>query len=97
MSEPSVFQSAQPAQRFVIESDAVFNRARRKWRWRMPQSNRAPDDKNHHHDRGHGHDLQCLPAGFVQTLNIFSPEIERYGDSKESCKEVVGEIPKRMA
>ena len=73
----------EPSQGSRIESDIGGKRKRRKVRPTNPNRVRAPYDENRHHHRGDLHDAQGLLAGFVNSLDIFPPEINRDQDRKK--------------
>ncbi len=49
---------------------------------------RAPDQKRDNHDGGDLHDAQSLAAGFVDTLSVHPPKIDR-NQRRKKGREVV--------
>ena len=79
LADPSPIE---PAQRLLGECHHSWVQGIRRqlYHRRTEDGNRAPQNQNHHHHRGDGHDLQGLAAGFVNTLRILPPEIGHYHD-----------------
>ena len=74
----------EPSQRTAMRSLEEPNvvKMRQGWKMRTPDKERvtAPSHHQHHHDGGHVHDAKGLLARFVDTLDVFPPEINRDRD-----------------
>ncbi len=87
----------EPAQRFFVQRDhAWVQGVGRQLDGRAQNRDGAPDEQDHHHHRGDGHDLQRFLAGFVHALRILPPEIGHYDHGQSRGEVVVGEIQRAV-
>src|SRR5947207_12283260 len=93
VADPAVLQRVQPAERFVVQRDSIFEWARRKLKWTVQNRGRAPDDQDHHHDRSDAHDLQGFLTGLVYALGVLPPEIHGHHHGKNRSAEVLRNMP----
>ena len=88
--------SVKPPQRLLVElHDPGMEGIRRYLDRNFEYRVRAPENQNHYHYRGDGHDLQRLCAGFVDTLDVLPPEIESNQD-REYGRKVIFRERKRV-
>ncbi len=96
VAEPGVLEGGQPAQRFVVQGDAVLQRIGWNLERSVKEGDGAPQDQNDHHDGGDHHDLDRFGRGLVHALSVLPPEINGDQDAEDRGKGVVVEIMKRV-
>src|ERR1022692_2788479 len=65
----------EPAQRLGVELEVFVEGKRHRLVAVLENRDQAPDDQDHHHDRGDLHDAQRFLAGFVHADDVLAPEV----------------------
>src|SRR5580700_2890898 len=94
MAEPG---AVEPAQRLLVElHDSSTQRVGRYLDGNPEDSDGAPDNQDHDHNRGDDHDLQSFFAGLVDALYVLPPEIKNDENGKGSGEVVLGKNERVM-